>query len=247
MKKKLLIMFVCALILLTFSGCNNSGNIQGNSDDLLKKNHTVVLVVDSISNKELTIDDGETLIINFTPQKSNYTFNGWYTDSNCTVAYDFSRPVTTSFKLYAGFVLTTKTIKCQDIKLKALSGAYDNDETFALSLVGFDYDYLEKNNMGLRFNITYTVKYKKDYDVLWDIGYAGAPKYELSLINSDFDGYFEVNLTTTTKGKQKNYIYTTPLYFTEGQQISLIFSTDNVQNIITVSDIVVVIDAVYIR
>ena len=215
-----------------------------NKDALLKKNHTITLVVNDMSNNNVTVDDGEVVCINYNPRKENYIFTGWYTDSACTVPYDFSRPVTTSFNLYAGFVLKTKTINCQDIKIKALSSTYDNDKSFGLSLVGFDYDYLEKNGMGLQFKIMYNVKYKKDYDVPFDIGYAGSPKYEISLMNSSLRGYFEENLSTTGSNVEKCYTYKTALSFSKDQQISLIFSTDNVQNIILFSDIVVVVEAI---
>lgn len=35
------------------------------------------------------------------PTKSNYNFGGWYTDSACTVAYNFTAPVTQNITLYA--------------------------------------------------------------------------------------------------------------------------------------------------
>lgn len=247
MKKIFLSIFFCILLMFGFSSCDGSDKLGNNSNNLLKKNHTVTLVVGNLSNKEITIDDGEVLIINYTPQKDNYIFKGWYTDSACMVPYDFSRPVTTSFKLYAGFSLKTKIINCQDIKIKALSSSYDNDKSFGLSLAGFDYDYLQKNSMGLQFKIVYNVKYKKDYDVLFDIGYAGSPKYELSLINDSLQGYFEEDLPTTKSEVQRCYTYNTALDFSKDEQISLVFSTDNVQNIIYFSDIEVVVEAIKIR
>lgn len=247
MKKTVLSIFFIILILFAFVGCGASNESGNKNDNLFKKNHVVTLVSDNLSDNKITVDDGETLVINFNPQKDNYIFKGWYTDSACTVPYDFSRPVTASFNLYAGFALKTKTINCADIKIKALSGTYDNDESFVLSLVGFDYDYLEKNGMGLQFKIMYNVKYKKDYDVPFDIGYAGSPKYEISLINSSLRGYFEENLPTTKSEVEKCYTYNTALNFSKDEQIKLIFSTDNVQNIISFSDIVVIIEAIKLK
>lgn len=246
MKKTLLVTFFCVLILFALASCNEN-NSENNSDNLFKKNHTITLVADGLTNEKITVDDGEVLNIAVTPQKDSYIFKGWYTDSACTVPYDFSRPVTTSFKLYAGFALKTKTINCKDIKIKALSSTCDNDKSFGLSLVGFDYDYLEKNGMGLQFKIMYNVKYKKDYDVPFDIGYAGSPKYEISLMNNSLQGYFEENLPTTKSEVEKCYTYNTALNFSKDEQISLIFSTDNVQNIILFSDIVIVIEAIKLR
>ena len=247
MKKTLIAIFFILLILFTLVACNTSTESENKQDNLFKKNHIVTLIADNLPNNKITVDDGDTLVINFNPQKDNYIFQGWYTDSACTVPYDFSRPVTASFNLYAGFVLKTKTINLQDIKIKALSSTYDNDKSFSLSLVGFDYDYLEKNGMGLQFKIMYNVKYKKDYDVLFDIGYAGSPKYEISLINSSLQGYFEENLPTTKSEAEKCYTYNTPLNFSKDDQIVLVFSTDNVQNIISFSDIVIIIEAIKLK
>ena len=35
------------------------------------------------------------------PTKTGYTFDGWFTDKDCTVAYDFNAPVTDNITLYA--------------------------------------------------------------------------------------------------------------------------------------------------
>lgn len=247
MKKFSVITILCIFTIFTFTCCNINKKTENNLSNLLKEKHTITLVTDDLSNKEITTTNGDVLIIDFTPKKINYLFKGWYTDSNCTVPYDFSQPVTTNFTLYAGFTLKTKTINCKDIKIKALSSSYDNDKSFYLSLVGFDYDYLEKNSMGLQFKISYNVKYIKDYVVPLDIGYAGSPKYELTLINDSLHGYFEENLSTTTSEAKKCYTYNTALPFSKDNVISLFFSTDNIQNIISFSNIEVVIDAINLK
>ena len=37
------------------------------------------------------------------PVKAGYTFAGWYSDSTCTVSYDFTKPITRSVSIYAGW------------------------------------------------------------------------------------------------------------------------------------------------
>ncbi|GEM_PF-5465474 len=39
------------------------------------------------------------------PSEEGYTFSGWYTDSACTTAYDFSKPVTSDLTLYAKWLV----------------------------------------------------------------------------------------------------------------------------------------------
>lgn len=229
------------------SNANNYDKSENDTDNLFKKNHTITLVLGDSSTKKITIDDGEALNFNFIPHKENHIFMGWYTDSTYVIPYDFSKPVTTSFKLYAGFALKTKTINYKDIKIKAMSSTYENYKSFAISLDEFNYDYLEKKNLGLQFKISYNVKYKKDYDVPFDIGYAGSPKYELALINSSSQAFGEENLTTTTSESEKCYTYNTPLNFSKDNLLALAFSTDNVQNVISISDIVIIVEVIKLK
>lgn len=37
------------------------------------------------------------------PTRTGYTFNGWYTNSSCTILYDFTKAVTSSITLYASW------------------------------------------------------------------------------------------------------------------------------------------------
>ena len=250
MKKCFLVMFFCTLMVFLFTSCGERAGFETKTyetDNLFKKNHTVTLVVGDSIKQKITTDDGETLKVGYTPKKENHLFMGWYTDRACTMPYDFSRPVVTSFYLYAGFALQTKTINCKGVKIKALSEKYDYSQSLGLSLAEFNYDYLEKNGMGLQFKIVYNVNYTKDYNILWDIGYAGSPKYELTLKNSSSQGYYEENLTTTKSIKEKCYTYNTELQFSKNEYVYLVFSTDNVQNVISFSDIVVTVEVIKVR
>ena len=44
------------------------------------------------------------------PTKEGYTFKGWFTDTACTKAYNFTSNVTTNLTLYAKFVINTYTV-----------------------------------------------------------------------------------------------------------------------------------------
>ena len=48
-----------------------------------------------------TVTRGETATQPESPKKSGYCFSGWYTDSDCTEAFDFSTPIITDTILYA--------------------------------------------------------------------------------------------------------------------------------------------------
>lgn len=244
MKKSFLShLILCISTVFMIASCN----YENNAHDVLKKNHVVTLFVDGIEYNKIIVDEGDVLIIRNEPQKTNNIFKGWYTDYRCSLLYDFTRPVTADFNLYAGFTLKTKEFYNDGFDLKALSSDYSNNASFGISLSGFDYSFLEKNDFGLQFIISYSVKYQKDYNVLWDIGYAGSPKYELSLLNDSLQGYFEENIPTTTSYVQKSYTYNTGLNFSKGKDIELIFSTDNIQNIIMFRDINMTINVIRLK
>ena len=51
----------------------------------------------------IKVNHNETLKAPVTPTKNNYKFTGWYTDKTLTKLYDFTKPVTESFWLFAGW------------------------------------------------------------------------------------------------------------------------------------------------
>ncbi len=52
----------------------------------------------------VTLTNGQTLSYPTVPTRSGYAFAGWYTNSSCTTAYNFSGTITTDTTLYAKWV-----------------------------------------------------------------------------------------------------------------------------------------------
>ena len=100
-------------------------------------------------------------------------------------------------------------------------------------------DRLDALGYKMTITVSYDVRYKKDYDVLFDVGYAGAPKYEAYLLNSDNAGDWGENLTTTLQAKTKTLSYTSSIANIKNDKFILTFSTDNIQNTIYFENIVV--------
>lgn len=64
--------------------------------------YTVTFHTDGGSTVDVaTVKEGETAAKPADPTKSDYTFAGWYTDTELTDAYDFNAPVTKNLDLYA--------------------------------------------------------------------------------------------------------------------------------------------------
>ena len=93
MKKFLTAILLSLLTLSIFSACTvttSSGNKPSNKPTPLPKTmHTITLITENSSNDTVYVEDGEALILSYTPYKDNYIFKGWYTDSECCVLYDF--------------------------------------------------------------------------------------------------------------------------------------------------------------
>ena len=53
--------------------------------------------------ESVTVASGEMLAEPAAPTRDGFSFDGWYVDEGCTVRYDFTKPVTGSFTLYAGW------------------------------------------------------------------------------------------------------------------------------------------------
>ncbi len=56
-----------------------------------------------------TFDYGKTATKPADPTRTGMTFTGWFTDADCTKAYDFSTPVTKNTTLYAGWLAASPT------------------------------------------------------------------------------------------------------------------------------------------
>lgn len=133
----------------------------------------------------------------------------------------------------------TDTVKCKECNIKFLDSNHSPSASYYITPNGFEMDKLEERGYYMEIEVTYNVYYKKDYDVLWDIGYAGSPKYEISILNSDGMGQMESNLTTKTSKVSRSLMIRGSIADIKNQRWVLTFSTDNVQNVIYFTDIVV--------
>lgn len=173
----------------------------------------------------------------YSPNKFGYVFYGWYTDKQLTRTAAFPVEVSNDVRLYADWLKTEQTITCKDIKIKNWSG-YSAQHTYVVTPTGFDYDRLEKIGYNImRIKVTYDVYYEKDYDILLDIGYAGAPKYSFYFTNSTGFTISKSKLTTQKTKYQAEYETTILISSAKNGTWHLEFSTENVQNIVHVENI----------
>lgn len=129
--------------------------------------------------------------------------------------------------------------KCENFSIKFMDDDYSSSTSFYITPNGFEMDKLEEKGYSMQINVTYNVYYRKDYNVLWDVGYAGSPKYEISIVNEDGLGKFEYDLPTTKSPVSKSLTLTAQIADIKDQRWVLSFSTNNIQNIIYFSDILI--------
>lgn len=148
-------------------------------------------------------------------------------------------------EIMGGIVEAEKPLKLEDSRncngctIKFLDDNLSSNANYYITPNGFEMDKLAEKGYYMTITVTYKVKYTKDYDVLLDIGYAGSPKYEVSITNSDGLGRFQEDLPTTKTAVEKTISYTQSVSDLKSMRLILSFSTDNVQNRIHFSDIVV--------
>ena len=82
----------------------------------------------------------------------------------------------------------------------------------------------------MKITVSYDVYYKKDWDL--GFGYAGSPKYEVSVVNSDGMGKIDDNMPTETASQTRTLSFSSKIVDLKDTRLVLTFSTDNIQNVI---------------
>ena len=121
------------------------------------------------------------------------------------------------------------TQRCRDCSIK-FSTSTDMGASYYITPEGFEWDKLEEKGYKMKITVTYDVYYKKDWDL--GFGYAGSPKYEVSVVNSDGMGKIDDNMSTKTTSQTRTLSFSSNIVDLKNTRLVLTFSTDNIQNII---------------
>ena len=171
--------------------------------------------------------------------RNGYLFEGWYLDQSLTQGVVFPLTIQNDTTIYAKWLKlsskTTYTDSRIDNKL-----FYETGVSYSITPEGFNMDRLNELGYRMEIKITYDVYYRKDYDVPFDVGYAGAPKFETYIKNNSTTVKEYKNQKATTNTNTKEITYDVKISELKNRNIKLIFSTDNVQNVIYFENIKVV-------
>lgn len=232
MKKNILILLLFAFI-FCFLGCSKISDVSQIS--------IITYKVKFETNGGSGVETMSTKEIKSSPKtyKNNYIFDGWYLDPQFKNFVVFPYKVENDITFYAKWLLSTYTARCVNGEIKFLDSDYSSTLSFNVT-PNFDYERLiEIGYRGVKISITYDVRYEKDFNIPFDIGYAGSPKYEVYIMNSDLLGYGEEDLETFINKKTISHQYNISFNNLKDEKYHLTFSTDNVQNVIYFSNITV--------
>lgn len=192
------------------------------------------------SNGGTTVNNVLTDVLQFSPetQKNGHAFQGWYRDSGLTQKATFPMYLSEDIVLYAKWLKTTDEVKLDSLQIAKAKG-YSESKTIDITPKGLDLENLASQGYYVTITVSYDVKYQKNYDILWDIGYMGAPEYEFYLYMNSGVVSSEKKIKTPSSSTRKSVTWTEKAVSMKGSKVSFKVSTDNIQNIVVFDNITV--------
>jgi len=252
--KKVLIVLLAILLLSTLISCEQNDTSTKNSNNKqyeekgdyyysnekqTERYYTVMFQTNGgsqIQSKQIK-DGGQ---INTAPvtTKNGHLFEGWFLDETFTTAAIFPLSINNDTIIYAKWLTLENTRSFTSSSIKMWKDSSDAIY-YSISPSGFDMERLSTLGYSMTITVSYTVRYEKDYDALWDIGYAGSPKYEVCIVNSEDIGQFQKDLSTSKTATERTITYKQTVSTIKNETLKLKFSTDNIQNTIYFENIIV--------
>ena len=244
MKKIIAIILICITTFSMFScdliSSNNSRPDLNGYDQNNEEQKEVAIPMYHVyfeTNGGTAIKSQTTNVVISAPEttKKDHAFMGWYLDEQLTQSVVFPLEITYDRTIYAKWLKIRDYGQCEDFAIKDWKG---NDSIRSFDVTPrLDLDELSKQGYRIKMTVNYTVYYKKTYDAILDIGYAGPPKYEVYWLNSELKGQYFEDIQPSKSKKQKSFDFTNQANVFNNTNWSLTFSTNNIQNTIYFSDV----------
>jgi uncharacterized repeat protein (TIGR02543 family) len=231
--------FLAAIVVslsLTVCACGS------NSNTLIENitNRNTLKTVTFVTNGGTSVSSQTVEKLSSAPKttKKGSVFDGWFLDETLTRAAVFPLTVSDNMTLYARWLKTDDTAKLTDCSVKMWTDS-NSVATYLITPSGFDLDRLDTLGYSMEITVTFYARYVKDYNALWDIGYNGAPGYEVYITNSDLVGTRIDDEPATTASKKKTLTYSSQVSDLKNNRIKVTFGTDNMQNTVYFENITV--------
>lgn len=241
--KKYLIILTIITIILSLISCETetSNSTQQNIKNFAEEIKIIVPTVSFNTNGGSYIEPIKTNVINYEPTttRQDHVFDGWYLDSSFITPASFPLEIKYDTMLYAKWLLIKGTLSSQnkaeiDSNIIEEKGCQIN-----ITPTIFEMHRLSQLDYKMQINISYDSYYVKDYDVLWDIGYIGAPEFETYVKKSGTTVISKTKQTATKKTYTYNLSYTTTVSDLINNDLTIEFWSDNIQNKLYFENIIV--------
>lgn len=244
MKKKLI--FLASILMITsFVSCSptalNEENPNVKEEIILnEQNDDYVVTFETNGGTFVEAQRTNKLVSAPSTSKDNYYFDGWFLDRNLTNVVIYPMKIEDNITLYAKWVKIADKLNFENCEFKFMSCSYSSKALYDITPRAFNYNRLEElGYTSMNISVSYSVSYEKQYKFLWDIGYFGSPKYEVSISNDDCWGEFQKDIKTTGEYVTKYISINAGFDYCSHTPIVLKFSTNNIQNLVKVKDITV--------
>ena len=239
--KKMLV-FLIAIITTSFISCspiNNEKEPDVKVDNIVNEiDDDFVVTFETNGGTYVEAQKTTKLISAPITSKENYYFDGWFLDQNLTNVVIYPLNVEDNMTLYAKWVKISDKLYFENCEFKYLDCDYSSKALYDITPRSFNYSRLEElGYTSMNICVEYSVSYEKQYKFLWDIGYFGSPRYEVSISNDDCWGEFQEDIKTTDEYVYKTIEINAGFDYYTHTPIVLMFSTNNIQNVVKVKDI----------
>lgn len=240
--RKLLTFLVIIVVIMVAILCGPLGKTIFNSIVQEVDDKTINIISPSITfvtNGGSVVDSQKTNLIKEAPvtKREHFLFDGWYLDKDFKALAVFPLSVEYDTTLYAKWLKIYDEKKTNQAIVISGKQDYSSSKTLNVSPSGFDFEELAKKGYLLEITVSFDISYKKKYDVPLDIGYVGAPHYEVCLCGEDLKGAFKEDLTAPKSTTTKTISMCISADYYKNNTISLTFHSNNVQNVIYVENI----------
>lgn len=236
--KKLCILLAFVLMIsavsCTFSDVGLDIDGDRNDDVRFPAPAPLIHTVSFVSNGGTNVANMKIVTLETAPATTRvgHEFKGWYKDEALTVPVIYPLEITSDITLYASWLKISDTRNCENTSIKFMDNNKNSNCVWQITPPGFDLEALSREGYVIQIDVEYEVYYRKDYNVPFDVGYLGSPKYEAYVLNSDYTVVSKKDLTTASSSRTRTMTYTANASNFINTQIYLKFSTDNIQNII---------------
>lgn len=159
----------------------------------------------------LSIEKGKTAAKPSDPTRSGYTFDGWFTDTDRTLEFDFDSEINASLTLYAKWLDSSKTIRSVtfdygyygSVPAKRILHVEDGSAVKKISIEPTRKGYAFtgwKTTEGKNYDFTATVNNDFTLEASWNLTNTGSQTYVFEAEDVDFTGIVGKGLSGTATG-----------------------------------------------